>query len=811
MAAIPSLCQNLNCSSQSCTALYGEPVHDNDSGLGRNSGVPTASIPAVAPIPRVNNEFAVHDDSYDNVSDMTFEFFNAFEDKSSSLYQTYLWRWKTLSKSGSQSACPFRFRTVNVKGQSSGWHEFGIAPFITTQASYYDSKLGFERAKLLQRFLFVALRDALVASRSGFVYGGRLVYIRINAIVSDQKQERSFLSLKSVGSFKDCSICEMPTRICSGQAPNDVSSEVAADNDDSTSIYQVQCANQNARSRHVVQTVQYQIFCAASKLPIESHGALATAGSKLFAFSTMRHYLTRFSAIQFPPALAASYGFGTALFHLYQSAAFDRLHVIDLGVERDIPDMAYKLFRSPEYNKGELRKSVLVRTANQRFADLPRWCGFNVAPFRSGPDERHANMIGKLRRQLTPFLWVAFMGLQPRTRPDNDMILQAALGVNEVQIQFRGINLPSRACKRTENDIIQLESLCFKTGLYISKSLAIPVNTKLHRLMRHVGLHIRQFGCLRRGETDANETRHKTTKQCYTSTNKRFDQLSKQIITIRSIAEIPLQQYLSNDDFGVDNSGLVPSYDTSLHEKIEMEHQSNDNDQLSQPIVVGHDNGLSDLLISQLEQNLVLPNIGNAKVIALSITSPSLHTRIWFALQSTRLSVSLPCAIYTRRSTRKGILEMILEGKTVIGSTVRVAVVRRLQPIEPQEGNRKVVEDFGHLRYAYAFHSIPDTDVVLDCVSTTQLSHMIPILPDMYDITVRHSVSHRMFQSPDSKEERRNIRFFVAGISNVNYPGTVLLSIQGTERYPSYIVPGTGRKKSLSNCTGRKFKLCAAT
>lgn len=123
----------------------------------------------------------------------------------------------------------------------------------------------------------------------------------------------------------------------------------------------------------------------------------------------------------------------------------------------------------------------LVCATNQRFIDLSLWCSFNLALFRAGPDERHANMTGELRRQLTSFLWIALLDLQLHTLLDNDMIGQAVL------IQLRGINMPKNATKRTKQEIQKLVKLRFQTGIYVSQALAISINTIFHRLMRHVG------------------------------------------------------------------------------------------------------------------------------------------------------------------------------------------------------------------------------------------------------------------------------------------------------------------------------------
>lgn len=63
-----------------------------------------------------------------------------------------------------------------------------------------------------RRYLFVLLKDVAKSSTVEVMIGGRIFMIRINSMLADQKQERSCLCLKSVGSFMDCTNCTVPTR-----------------------------------------------------------------------------------------------------------------------------------------------------------------------------------------------------------------------------------------------------------------------------------------------------------------------------------------------------------------------------------------------------------------------------------------------------------------------------------------------------------------------------------------------------------------------------------------------------------------------
>lgn len=86
------------------------------------------------------------------------------------------------------------------------------------------------------------------------------------------------------------------------------------------------------------------------------------------------------SAFEFPPALACIKGLGSEPFSLYQCVVMERLHVFDLVVSRDLPDKAFKLFESADYNKGNASKAQLVRIANARFREIPTACSLNLSP-----------------------------------------------------------------------------------------------------------------------------------------------------------------------------------------------------------------------------------------------------------------------------------------------------------------------------------------------------------------------------------------------------------------------------------------------
>lgn len=94
------------------------------------------------------------------------------------------------------------------------------------------------------------------------------------------------------------------------------------------------------------------------------------------------------------------------------------------------------------------------------------------------------------------------------------------LGSEEVALyQLDALNASYDASERTEDDVKSFQTPCFDTGLRHANVLKLKINTKLHRIMRHMGDHLMEFGCCRCGDTDYNEHLHKIRKAGYVATN----------------------------------------------------------------------------------------------------------------------------------------------------------------------------------------------------------------------------------------------------------------------------------------------------
>eukprot|EP00171_Calliarthron_tuberculosum_P004396 IDg4396t1 len=564
------------------------------------------------------------------------------------------------------------------------------------------------------------------------------------ALIRTSPQERSFLGLKSVGSFMDCSFCLMPSLEFTSDSSYDDSiepqeiCEISAEND----VYLVQTGSSSARARNVINTISRQLIAVRTMLT-SAHGfnEECTSFNSSDAHLSKR-YLKRVSATLILPSLASFHGLATPPYHLYTCVRFDKLHVVDLGVERMLPDMAFTTFARASYNKGVISKSALMRVSNQRFSDLTRAFGLNLQPFRMNANEVHANMTGLLRRTITPFLWPVLLGLRPEVKPDEDDLLRAALLIDNFQRIWRGVNEPWAARNRTKDKIEHIQTMAFETGVMVSQSLSLRINTKLHRLMRHAADHLLRFGCSRRGDTDQNETMHKTTKACYQATNKKMNQLTDQVLTASR------QQYF--------NDSPLSSTMQAQNSAGELLHSGVMSAQLNS---TAHSAAIS---LAQLDDVVANVSTECAKASALAITEIDSYCKVWVELKQLTIQAEFPWLSTAEHNLRRSSI-----------AKEKVAVIRRLRSVPCHPDNSSVVQEFGHERLAFALRRNSPDDVHFDCVPEGQIKRALPIVRDFHDLSLRFSIAQRAIELPDTADERRLARFFggrvTAGVTIVAY------------------------------------------
>lgn len=93
---------------------------------------------------------------------------------------------------------------------------------------------------------------------------------------------------------------------------------------------------------------------------------------------------------------------------------------------------------------------------------------------------RHSSMTVDHCRIINLLLWMVLMGLQPVSKPDDDLLLQAALTLNEFYIRMRCISMPYTAGRRDNESLDNIQQLGFEEGPCIEKALDVNITTKTH-------------------------------------------------------------------------------------------------------------------------------------------------------------------------------------------------------------------------------------------------------------------------------------------------------------------------------------------
>lgn len=711
----------------------------------------------------------------------------------------------TLPQSGTQSVSPLRVRFPNVRGYSNKWIEVGMCPIWNPNRDVYNADMKRkERLELFHRFLFLVFESTFYASRFGFTYNGKDVYPRLHIICSDQKEERGFYCMKAAGSFRDCTICDMVSRKTKSRKSTksmyegtDEDSAVSSDEDDRSvtgsdiTSYGLCTANEEhifaskldgddgiclsdddirRRQLHQSPAPTRCLSIVLAQLALSSdvmNRRYKTNKFKTTDTTTLKQmdvYLQRQSASPFPPCLAAMYGLGTKPFRLYKCIAFDRLHVFDLGVLRVVADEAYKYFSNAFHSKMPMTTALTI--ANQRLLDIPRCAKLpRVKLFGTSSGQKSSGMTGKIRRDLCPFMWYSVLGLS-KHQPDDDPLLQLYLLADSISSQLSAYNQNIHEKGMTEDNINSLQEQCFVFTKASCDLLEIPVNTKEHRLMHHVRDHLMDFGMIVFGSTSFNERMHKRYKQVYRNTNKHLHNLSSQLIA--NLREMQCAEH-SNVDHLVSPGNVMKPCNRAC---ICMQHDSCYTQQVddAQTIVEQHCDISSRLNylftykskslrrtwkeLSRLTLDMKIDWMENGTEDEYVYDKRfTVHRR-----RVTNESVRNDAVVYEHDGVRRvGLVQSIIQNSTY--TCRRNLIIRRLRQIKPDDGNRKLTDTFGHLRYMY--HLTHEGNVMLDLVPSYDIRCPCVIVLDPIWHANIYGIRTRLTPSKEDDYESRKSKFFL--------------------------------------------------
>lgn len=142
--------------------------------------------------------------------------------------------------------------------------------------------------------------------------------------------------------------------------------------------------------------------------------------------STTRLHLISHSAHDFPPALPAFSGLGSAPYNLYLIVSLDKLHVLDPGIIHPFCDLTNTVLS----DTCSLPLSRVMLIANLRSCSLsPATRLSSHHPILYSQHGSQFGITGKIRRDSVPFLCVCLMVLSALP-PDQEFMLQCSLRLN---------------------------------------------------------------------------------------------------------------------------------------------------------------------------------------------------------------------------------------------------------------------------------------------------------------------------------------------------------------------------------------------
>ena len=355
----------------------------------------------------------------------------------------------TLSSSGTQSANNVRVKFSNVRGTTNKCFETGIVPALDLDGTQlFKAALRREKNELWQRFTFQAFRSCIEKSLIGIDVNGMKLFPRLGAIVTDQAQESPSCGIKGHESFFDCTHCCNPTRretapipdhrtdgkrqrpdsassgnsFLSGYSNCDEETSIHVRNDcgDDHSFRDIQLSARQCPRRNVMWTIRRQVAVAQCRF-----GNQTSRGSGIY-IKKYRRDLDAVSALDFPPSppsLSAFAAAGSYPYLFYDSVAYDKLHVNEHGIFRQITDETHKVFEF-HFQCNGMTKGAVVGIANQRIADTPRAAQMpRFADFLKSKGQKLSRITGNMRPELLCFLSFSVMGIPRDVPPDEDVFV----------------------------------------------------------------------------------------------------------------------------------------------------------------------------------------------------------------------------------------------------------------------------------------------------------------------------------------------------------------------------------------------------
>ncbi|CAN8063785.1 unnamed protein product [Agarophyton chilense] len=360
--------------------------------------------------------------------------------------------------------------------------------------------------------------------------------------------------------------------------------------------------------------------------------------------------------------------------------------------------------------------------------------------------------------------------------PDDNPLVQTALQMASVNKAMIGVNTAPQVSERSVTDVEHLQKQFFDLGASLTNDLGIKMNTKCHWLMRHLQHHRYNFGCLPKGSTAPNESKHKSTKKAYRSSNKHRDEIAPQILSTRFSLPSDIEEHelerLGSSALGVRLVRKAPSSfrNNSIFAVAERMGDVQENMTLSN-LINDRVKGCSSLEEATNTASCT-PHVSNGRNYFLRqryVVSVAVKYLWWQDHESPYAQHVIRAGDHVRRRWCHDAVKYMVQGVEGVGlveaifhvpqkRNLKVALFGRMTATRPEEGNQNVVIVHGNRRYKYLIGR--NEDVLVEYVPVGSITRRAYLVLDPFDLRKRHGAAVRYKDVPDTKAERRVPNFF---------------------------------------------------
>ena len=252
--------------------------------------------------------------------------------------------------------------------------------------------------------------------------------------------------------------------------------------------------------------------------------------SSTTSVADITQYLITYSAHKQPPCLAAFEGSGSKPFRFYSSVRVDKLNVLDLGLVRAMSDKTNGI-PTEFFNMPSTRS---VGAMDTRFVQLHRITIIpKIRPFLQSKSQHQPGMTGLFRRSSLPFFWVCEMRFAT-VHPDNNDVTQCLLLWSHLYLRLKSHSRSPPIFPMTVSPIKKLQQACFDDCITISNTFLYQHKHEASPRHAPYTQALSRFWSLSAASTEENELLRKLSKQGYTNTNKKRNDISSEILQNRT-------------------------------------------------------------------------------------------------------------------------------------------------------------------------------------------------------------------------------------------------------------------------------------